>query len=38
MKKQEEMDDKLYQQMMALCEAGNKAVETDCFDVAIHEF
>jgi tetratricopeptide (TPR) repeat protein len=38
MKKQEEMDDKLYQQMMALCEAGDKAVETDHFDVAIHKF
>ena len=38
MKKQEEMDDKLYQQMMAFCEAGDSAVESDEFDVAIHEF
>jgi len=38
MKKQEEMDDKLYQQIMVFCEAGDNAVESDDFDVAIHQF
>ncbi|UOQ74807.1 hypothetical protein [Hymenobacter cellulosilyticus] len=38
MKKQDEMDDALYQEIMQYCEEGDTAVEEDEYDSAIHAF
>jgi tetratricopeptide (TPR) repeat protein len=38
MKKQDELDDALYQQIMKHCEEGDEAVEEDDYDSAIHAF
>jgi tetratricopeptide (TPR) repeat protein len=38
MKKQNEMDDALYQEIMKHCEEGDEAVEDDDYDRAIHAF
>jgi hypothetical protein len=38
MKKQDEMDDALYQEMMKHCEEGDAAVEEDDYASAVHSF
>ncbi|UOQ68853.1 tetratricopeptide repeat protein [Hymenobacter volaticus] len=38
MKKQNELDDALYQEIMKHCEEGDEAVEDDDYDRAIHAF
>ncbi|WP_073288493.1 tetratricopeptide repeat protein [Hymenobacter psychrotolerans] len=38
MKKQDEMDDALYQEIMLHCKEGDEAVEDDDYDRAIHAF